>query len=50
MFGAVNHTAYIYLNGKKIDEHIGDEDREQNHKADNEPIPALVAWFLQRMK
>lgn len=24
MFGAVNHTAYIYLNGKKIDEHIGD--------------------------
>lgn len=23
-FGAVNHTAYIYLNGKKIDEHIGD--------------------------
>ncbi|HND96528.1 MAG TPA: hypothetical protein PLH49_12245, partial [Chitinophagaceae bacterium] len=24
MFGAVNHTAYIYLNGKKIDEHTGD--------------------------
>ena len=23
-FGAVNHTAHIYLNGKKIDENIGD--------------------------
>ncbi|MEI2756959.1 MAG: glycoside hydrolase family 2 TIM barrel-domain containing protein [Chitinophagaceae bacterium] len=23
-FGAVNHTCYIYLNGKKIDENIGD--------------------------
>jgi len=23
-FGAVNHSAYVYLNGKKIGEHIGD--------------------------
>lgn len=23
-FGAINHTAYIYVNGKKVDENIGD--------------------------
>ena len=23
-FGAINHTAYIYINGKKVAEHIGD--------------------------